>query len=222
MILFPNGGAIPDTSHIPARGCFRAKNGFAAEEFLAVYAGNLGVKQGLNILLEAAQRLGGNHSIRVVICGDGAEQAALRRSMEIRRLSNVSMLPLQFGLDYRELLVDSDVSLITQQSGCGNAFFPSKLLVTLAYGSPVITVADDESALARAVAEGRFGINLRPGQPEQLASILSELANDQERLRQWSENGRIYVKQFEQQTLLKDFYEQLRSLGRPPDGDRHS
>ena len=41
------------------------------------------------------------------------------------------MLPLQFGQDYQELLVDADVSLITQQSGSGNAFFPSKLLVDL-------------------------------------------------------------------------------------------
>ena len=214
LILFPNGAVLPDDSQIPARGQFRAKNGFAADAFLAIYAGNLGVKQGLNILLDAAEQLRGSDKIRIVICGDGAERAALEKSTEDRRLSNVSMLPLHFGLDYRELLADADVSLITQQSGSGNAFFPSKLLVTLAHGSPVVTVADDKSALARAVAEGRFGVNLRPGQAEQLATTFRELAQNRERLRQWSHNGRIYVRRFEQRSLLADFYRQLQSLSK--------
>jgi len=214
LILFPNGAVLPDDSRIPARGQFRAKNGFAADEFFAIYAGNLGVKQGLNILLDAAEQLRGSDKIRIVICGDGAERAALEKSMEDRRLTNVSMLPLHFGLDYQELLADADVSLITQQSGSGNAFFPSKLLVTLAHGSPVVTVADDKSALARAVAEGRFGVNLRPGQAEQLATTFRELAQDRERLRQWSHNGRIYVRRFEQRALLADFYRQLQSLSK--------
>ena len=217
LILFPNGVAIPDRTQIPARGRFRVKNGFAVDEFLAVYAGNLGVKQGLNILLDAAEQVRGSNQIRIVICGDGAERAALEKSMQDRRLSNVSMLPLQFGIDYQELLVDSDVSLITQQSGSGNAFFPSKLLVTLAYGSPLVTVADDESSLARAVAEGGFGRNLSPGQADQLANTFRELAQDQQQLRQWSENGRVYVNRFEQRRLLTDFFRQLQLLSKGAD-----
>jgi colanic acid biosynthesis glycosyl transferase WcaI len=220
IILFPNGVTIPDQRQIPARGNFRLKNGFLAEEFLAVYAGNLGVKQGLSILLDAGEQLRGNERMRIVICGDGAERAALEKSVKDRGLKNVSMLPLQFGLDYRELLVDSDVSLITQQSGSGNAFFPSKLLVTLAYGSPVITVADDESALACALTEGRFGVNLSPGRPGQLALTLEQLNQDRERLREWSENGRVYVKRFEQRTLLADFCRQLQSISMTAHRDR--
>jgi colanic acid biosynthesis glycosyl transferase WcaI len=212
LILFPNGVAIPDGTQIPIRGRFREKNRFAADEFLAVYAGNLGVKQGLNVLLDAAERLRGDNKIRIVICGDGAERAALQKSVQDRQLKNVSMLPLQFGLDYKELLVDADVSLITQQSGSGNAFYPSKLLVTLAYGSPLVTVADDESALARAVADGRFGVNLRPGQVDQLAKAFRELAQDRPQLQEWSESGRAYVKRFEQRYLLADFFRKLQSL----------
>jgi colanic acid biosynthesis glycosyl transferase WcaI len=212
LILFPNGVAIPAESQIPAAGAFRAKNGFTADEFLAVYAGNLGVKQGLDILLDAADKLRAETKIRIVLCGDGAERAALAQEVADRALTNVSMLSLQFGLDYKELLVDADVSLITQQSGSGNAFFPSKLLVTLAYGSPVVTVADEESALARAVANGRFGINRLPGQADQLAQTFRELAQDRQRLSQWCANGREYVKRFEQRKLLADFFERLKSI----------
>src|ERR1700730_10371542 len=125
LILFPNGVARPNDADIPARDGFRAKHGFATDEFLAVYAGNLGVKQGLDILLDAADRLRNDTSIRIVLGGDGAERAALAQEVADRGMTNVSMLPLSFGLDYKELLVDANVSLITQQSGSGNAFFPS-------------------------------------------------------------------------------------------------
>lgn len=210
LILFPNGVVLPGAADIPTRGRFRAKNGFTADEFLAIYAGNLGVKQGLYILLDAAELLGSG--IRIVLCGDGAERSALEKSLQDRHLINVSMLPLYFGEDYRELLVDTDVSLIAQQSGSGNAFFPSKLLITLAYSSPVVTVADDDSSLARVVVEGGFGRNVPPGRADELANTLRDLAQDRQRLRNWGRAGRLYVERFEQKRMLEKFVAQLMSI----------
>jgi colanic acid biosynthesis glycosyl transferase WcaI len=212
LILFPNAIALPAEAEIPARGKFREKHGFAPDEFLAIYAGNLGIKQGLDILLEAAELLRGKKNIRIVIAGDGAAREMLERDARSRNLGNVSMLPLQFGEDYKELLVDADVSLITQQSGSGNAFFPSKLLVTLAYASPVVTVADEGSALADAVKEGSFGRNLPPGNPEQLAQAFRELAQDRQLLRSWGAAGRQYVERFESGNVLREFYKKLETV----------
>src|SRR5438874_10195677 len=127
LIYFPNAIALDDSSPPPERGEFRGRHGFARTEFLAVYAGNLGVKQGLDVLLETAPLLG-DRRIRIVICGDGAQREALAERAREMKLPNVSMLPLQAGRDYRALLVDADVCFITQQAGSGNAFFPSKLL----------------------------------------------------------------------------------------------
>jgi colanic acid biosynthesis glycosyl transferase WcaI len=212
LILFPNTVVVPKESEIPARGSFRAKHGFTTDEFLVVYAGNLGIKQGLDILLDAAELLRVEKNIRIVIAGDGAARESLEENVRARNLANVSMLPLQFGEDYKELLVDSDVSMITQLSGSGNAFFPSKLLVTLAHASPVVTVADEESALARAIKDGGVGINLPPGQPERLASTLRELAQDRPSLRDWGRTGREYVKRFERDRVLSDFLAELKPL----------
>lgn len=214
LILFPNAIALPDEPEIPARGRFRSKQGFSPDEFLAIYAGNLGIKQGLDILLEAAELLRADRNIRIVIAGDGAAREQLEREARSRNLANVSMLPLHFGEEYKELLVDADVSLITQQSGSGNAFFPSKLLVTLAYASPVVTVADEGSALADAVQEGGFGRNLPPGNAAELARTFRELAQDRPLLRSWGANGRSYVERFERGKVLRDFYKQLEAVAR--------
>jgi colanic acid biosynthesis glycosyl transferase WcaI len=212
LILFPNSIALPTRSEIPTPGRFRDKHGFPPDEFLAIYAGNLGIKQGLGLLFDTAQLLRADENIRIVIAGDGAARGLLEEDARERGLTHLSMLPLQFGTDYKELLVDADVSLITQQSGSGNAFFPSKLLVTLAHSSPVVTVADEESALARVVAEGRFGRNIPPGSANELAKTFQELATDRSLLRQWGENGRDYVARFEQRHVLGKFLDQLKSL----------
>jgi glycosyltransferase involved in cell wall biosynthesis len=73
-------------------------------------------------------------------------------------------------------------------------------------------VADDESALARAVKDGGFGRNLTPGKPEELADTFRELAQDRQLLRDWGQTGREYVKRFEHQRVLGDFFGQLEML----------
>src|SRR2546421_2902207 len=57
LIYFPNAIDLKSEAVPPPRGEFRKRHGFAPGEFLAVYAGNLGVKQGLEVLLETAALL---------------------------------------------------------------------------------------------------------------------------------------------------------------------
>jgi colanic acid biosynthesis glycosyl transferase WcaI len=211
LICFPNaielnGGAAP----MP-RGEFRRCHGFGSDEFLAVYAGNLGVKQGLEILLETAPLLR-NARIRIVICGDGAQREALARRVQESGLSNVRMFPLQAGPAYRALLVDADLCFITQQAGAGNSFFPSKLLGLLAESKTVVTVAAPECELALSLAEGGFGVNVAPGNAKELAGLLDSLANDPPRLAEYGSAGRRYVEQFDKGWVLKSFVEELKKL----------
>ena len=208
LIYFPNAISLAQEGSTPKRGEFRRQNGLAAEAFLAVYAGNLGVKQGLDVLIEAA-RLLRNRQIQIVICGDGAQREVLAEQARRLELPNVTMLPLQQGADYNSLLEDADLCFITQQSGSGNSFFPSKLLGLLAQSKPVITVADPESELAEAVVAGGFGLNIPPGRPEEVAAVLDELAGDSARLQAFGAAGRIYVQQFEKTHVFESFLREL-------------
>jgi colanic acid biosynthesis glycosyl transferase WcaI len=119
------------------------------------------------------------------------------------------MLPLQVGRDYRALLADADVCFITQQVGAGNSFFPSKLLGLLAQSKPVITVAAPQCELAMSLGEGKFGVNVAPGQARELAELLDALANDPGRLAQFGEAGRRYVEQFEKSRVFENFVREL-------------
>ena len=213
LIYFPNAIALEKEMALPPRGDFRRAHGLPAEAFLAVYAGNLGVKQGLDVLIEAA-RLVRDPRVHIVICGDGAQREVLAEQVRALQLPNVTMLPLQQGADYTALLHDVDLCFITQQSGSGNSFFPSKLLGLLAQSKPVVTVADPESELAEATVVGGFGLNIPPGNPQAVAEVLDELASDPARLHAFGAAGNVYVQQFEKTHVFESFLRELEALAR--------
>ncbi|MDB6040897.1 MAG: colanic acid biosynthesis glycosyltransferase WcaI [Verrucomicrobiales bacterium] len=211
QIMFPNGVHILDEKYWPKRGSFRKGKGIREDDFLVVYSGNMGVKQGLEILVEAA-RLLQNPRIRILFCGEGNQREAIEKLVQKYNLPNVTMIPLQPVAQHRELLNDADVCVITQQAGAGGSFFPSKLLMTLAFAKPVLTVADDTSDLARASHIAKFGMNVCPGQPLALALAIETMADSPERLAEFGKAGRAFVEQYRFSTVLGAFENELRSL----------
>ena len=213
QVYFPNGFRTPDLAGLPARGRWRARQGFAPDDFLAVYGGNLGVKQGLEILIEAAALLQ-EKRVRLVICGHGAAQERIQAEIERRRPPNLTLLPMHYDEEFREMMVDTDLCLITQQTGTGQYFFPSKLLSALAFARPVLAVADDDNELALVLKDGGFGVRTTPDQPVELASELDRLARlDAGKLRQMGEAGRRFGEQFAFGKVLPDFEKVLREVG---------
>jgi len=211
QIYFPNGANLPAENALPARGRFRARHGFGSGEFLAIYSGNLGVKQGLDILVASARQLAGSR-VRIVICGDGAVRPKLEAAIQQEKLQNINLLPLQPDQEYQEMLADADVCLVTQQAGSGAAFLPSKLLTVLALARPVVGVADDTSALRSAMDEGGFGKCVPPDDAQQLTQVLRSLADHPDELARYGANGRQYVAQFAFDRVLPRFTAELEKL----------
>ena len=215
LILFPNGVVLPNRSHLPPAGRFRQRLGFSPDHFLALYSGNLGVKHGIEVLLETARLLQGR-PFRIVICGDGARRAWLAEQVKTFQLDNVFFIPLQPETEYLEMMVDADLYLVTQQAGSGALFFPSKLLKGLAMAKAVAVVADEESELTRSAREGGFAVTVPPERPDQLAAQLEALAQDPAQLQALGKAGRQYVEQFELNRQLQSFETSLRQLAAQP------
>jgi colanic acid biosynthesis glycosyl transferase WcaI len=219
---FPNwidGGSKTRTPEVAGR--FRAQHGIAADSLLAVYSGNIGRKQGLEILVEAAvalndRRIAHPYSphVEILIIGDGAAKALIAEAVAKSGISGLKMLPLLSGEDYHAVLAAMDVALITQSAGTGQYFFPSKLLSVLAAGRPVVTVADESSELARAVVAGGFGRNVLPGQAAELALALSELAAKRGQLAQLAVQT-SWVRQFLRERVLSDYARRLEEITLP-------
>lgn len=206
-LLFPNGIRL---APLPARDGFRRKHGFQHDDLLAVYSGNMGVKQGLDFIVQAARGLT-DPRIKIVLCGEGADRD--RIAWHARDLANVRLLSLLPEEEYRQLLADTDVALITQVAGSGSAFFPSKLLPALAAERPVLSVADEDSELARATAESGAGWNVLPGDTPAFLSALMRLANDPETRARQGRAGRAWVERFELSRVHAEFIAAVEKAG---------
>jgi colanic acid biosynthesis glycosyl transferase WcaI len=199
---------------------FRACHGIPREALLVIYSGNIGKKQGLEIVVEAAKVLRDWNGesvlapVRILIIGDGAARSSLAAELERDSLLCVRLLPLLGSAEFLAALSAMDVGLITQAAGTGQYFFPSKLLTLLSAGRPVVTVADETSELAKAVADGGFGLNVLPGRAAELAEALRLLAADRGQLTKMAAET-IWVRQFSRERVLAEYVGRLREIALP-------
>lgn len=124
---------------------YRAELGIPENRFVALYAGNIGRKQALDLILQAADELASRCQIDFVIAGDGPEK---KRFVEtFGKLPNVFFLPIQPEERLCDLLNLADVHLLPQQAGTADLVLPSKLGGMLASGKPCIVMADPGTEL---------------------------------------------------------------------------
>jgi colanic acid biosynthesis glycosyl transferase WcaI len=196
---FPNG---TDPIIQTPSGRFRALNGFDPETFLVVYSGNLGVKQGLQHLI-LAMRSVANPAIQLVICGEGAEKKRLLESAA--GLQNVWFKGVQDPMEYKEMVMDSDLMVVSLASGTGSSFFPSKLLSACAAGKPVLAICDSDSELATVVETNRCGVVVLPADTEGVARRLEDLSRDPEKLERMGTTAKQFAARFSWSEILEKF-----------------
>jgi len=161
-----------DTSRIfPQKGgnSFREELGLTAGDFVVLYAGNIGVKQALNLVMDAAARLT-DTPIRFVIAGDGPEKA----SLVARGAPNVTFLPLQPENRLNDLLNLADAHVLPQLESAADLVLPSKLGGILASGKTLVAMADPDTELA--VFLGNDAILVPAGDVAGMSEVLRGLA----------------------------------------------
>jgi colanic acid biosynthesis glycosyl transferase WcaI len=196
---FPNG---TDPPMEVAKGRFRALNRFDQEKFLVVYSGNIGVKQGLQQLILAIRQVK-NPAVQIIICGDGAQkQQLLEMGAGVPNLWFKGTLE---AAEYREMLADADLMVVSLVSGSGSSFFPSKLLSACAAGKPVVAICDADSELAVVVQANRCGVVVPPDDPEALAQWLEKLSSDPGQLEPMGKAAKAFGDRFLWNDILKKF-----------------
>jgi colanic acid biosynthesis glycosyl transferase WcaI len=211
LALLPNAVELSESPPAPQRGRFRERMGFSTNQILMVYSGNLGVKQGVEILLEAARHVR-DPRLHTIICGDGARREVLENRARELGIRNVTFLPLQPERKYQEMLVDADIYLVTQLPGSGSLFFPSKLLTGLAMSKAMLIVADAGSEVTQAARKGKFAIVVNPSEPKDVAAAQEYLAQNPQQREFLGQNGRHYVQQFDLKLVLPAFEQVLCGL----------
>lgn len=130
---------------------YRKELSISNDSFVALYAGNMGPKQALPLLLEAAKKLVSRPNLLFIIVGEGPE----KRDMVARygRCPNILFLPLQPENRLCELLNLADVHILPQHVDTADMVLPSKLGGMLASGRPCIVMANPHTEMYQTLGD---------------------------------------------------------------------
>jgi colanic acid biosynthesis glycosyl transferase WcaI len=186
----------------------RAALGISEDTVVALFAGSMGAKQGVEIILQAARILEDQPNLLFVISGEGVSGDALRRQGS--GLRNVKFVPLQPSERLNELLNLADIQLLPQKPSASGLVMPSKLIGMLASGRPVVVGANTNTEIAELLAG--CGDIVEPGNPITFASAISGLARDPARRTHLGARARARALQlFRQEEILRDFESKIYS-----------
>lgn len=141
-----------------------------------VFAGLLGLAQGLDQLLDLARDLPPEVPGRIVLVGDGPVREALVARVAAENLvARVSFVPPQPRDRVPALLAAADAAVISLGMSIPGAV-PSKIYEAMAAGLPILLVADGEPA--RRVLAADAGLAVAPGDGAGLRAAFARLALD--------------------------------------------
>jgi colanic acid biosynthesis glycosyl transferase WcaI len=208
LLLIPDWGDTENIRPCEEDATFRAAHQFSSDQFLIFHTGNMGKKQNLINVLNAAQLARDEADVRWVLVGEGEERVDLEREISRRGLTNVQLMPFQPVDMLRQMYSSADLLLLNQTAAIEDAVIPSKLLTYMASGRPVVAAVSEKSEVARQVHRANCGIVVPAENPQALADAVVGLRRELKLRQQLGANGRAYAEaHFTKAQVLRRYHE---------------
>jgi len=193
---------------------FRRAHGLALDDFVLMYSGSIALKQGLEVMIEAAALLADVPRVKFVILGDGPQLDDLKARARSLELRNVRFMPFQPRERLPEQLGAADALMITQKKAVTDIVFPGKLLYYMAAARPIVAAVSLDSETGRFIESQQVGVVVPPEDPAALAhTIRTLLARDVTAI---GRRGREVVEaMFDERVVLPAFAAALERVYRP-------
>ena len=209
VVYFPNsvGCIFSDSPNVPLPAV-SALDG----EFTIMFAGNVGVGQAVQVIVDAATLLKDHSEIRFVVFGHGSRWNWMCEQVSARGLTNLR-LPGRFPMETMPGLMQKADALLV--SLCDEPIFaatvPNKVQAYLAAGRPILACLNGEGA--RLVQEAGAGIAIAAEDAQGLAEAVLRLHRmPAEQRGAMGANGRRYFKEhFDHNRLVDDLIGYLSS-----------
>lgn len=209
IAYYPN--SVDEAFAVPARGEIPSVDGFGAG-FSVLFAGNVGVAQAVEVIVEAAFLLRGNADIHFVILGEGSRWQWMKQEAQRRGLSNLH-LPGRFPVETMPGFMQKASALLVTLADqeIFKATIPSKVQTYLAAGRPILACLNGEGA--DLVTEAGAGLAVPAEDAHALAEAVLRLyrmpKQEQDAM---GERGRLYCAQhFSHNSLVDQLIVHLQS-----------
>jgi colanic acid biosynthesis glycosyl transferase WcaI len=199
----------PDASR---KGNFRKNNNIDPQKKIVAYAGNIGLKQGLDSLVDLAEAYKHNNTLQFLIIGEGAGAEQLKEYASSKAIPNLLFIPLLNPEQYLDFLADLDIFFLSQKKTQFDVYFPSKLLGLMAAEKLLLLSADAESELYKTVKKNNIGLVSEYGDVNSLIEQLDKLINDNDIAKSLYTATKKYVQQFDRGYVLNNVLKKLSDL----------
>jgi glycosyltransferase involved in cell wall biosynthesis len=212
LALIPNGANV-DLFQFRPEGRARIRNTFGlGEKFVAIYAGIHGVAQGLERVIETAQKLQSDPGSHFLMVGDGPKKRELVELATQYALSNVTFIPAQPRERIPDYLSAADVALIPLKNlDLFKSALPSKMFDAWACQRPVLLSVDGEARSVLKKAEG--GLFVSSEDVNAMAKALLDFKKDPLLRETMGQRGRTFTERYysrqAQATQLVHLLEQI-------------
>lgn len=190
------------------------KNVFSEEwgingRFVVMYAGNIGLPHGVEIIVRTAEILRSESRIEFCFVARGEYKDKIEAMAKSKALGNVRFVPPQPAEMVPHLWASASVSLVTYRKGMADESVPSKLLAIMCSGRPVIVAADEGSETERIIRSADCGLCIEPENPSALAAAILQLFRNGRERKRLGDNGRKYVVEHFRRDRISNEYEKL-------------
>lgn len=184
---------VPNWTHVaPAiqeRTAVRQRLGWDKDEVVALHSGNMGLKQGLDNVVEAARLA--QAPVRFVLMGDGSQRGELEWLGA--GVPALQLLPPADSADFPDVLAAADILLVNERSSAVDMSLPSKLTSYFSAGAPVVAAVPEAGGTAAEVERSGGGLRVPPENPAALLEAVRKLGNNPDRRRQLGSAGRQHA-----------------------------
>lgn len=194
-------------------GIWREKNNFAKEDVVLLYAGIIGIAQGLEVILNSAKNFINTPNIKFVFIGSGPEKDKLLQLKAEQNLTNVFFLDAISKKEMPSVLRSVNAAIIPlRKLDLFLGAIPSKIFENLAMEVPVLLGVNGE-ARQLFIDKGNAGLYFEPENSEALTAAILKLIEDKEMALQLGRNGRHFVNEyFNRENIAQNFFTKLNSL----------
>ena len=174
---------------------------------VVLYAGNVGMSQSLDLVVEAARRFRDRDDVVFVVNGGGSAKEALVASAA--GLDNLKFVEMQPRERLPEVLAAGDLHVVPLKRGLARSSVPSKLYSILAAGRPVLASVDAGTEVATTIERAGAGVSVPPEDPDAFCAALADLLDDPGRRTSMGESGRAFVEGWVSPAAVGAAYEEL-------------
>ena len=187
--------------------------------FVVMHAGNVGLMQSLDSLVDAAKQV---PDATIAFLGEGSHKAALARRAEDEGIPNVRFFPHEPPSRVRHALAAADVQVVSLIPGLAGLIEPSKIYSVLAAERPILAAMEPETEAARIVAQTRCGETVPPGDAHALAEAIRRLQDlEPDEREQMGRRGREAVHRlYGRERMTAAYRELVDALASAPHGTK--